>query len=133
MEDELLAKYTYFLGRTETEVHNMDSYKGVKLTFCGKDELGYGMYARLLKLEHDKMFLLHFDRDAGSRVTVQKTYWGNGYAVYKEYQELAKLRSSYMPDFNTDGFCIHTHQFGNVLLELLNDGDLLCVMASINV
>ena len=38
-----------------------------------------------------------------------------------------------MPNFETRSFCITTEKYGNVLFELLNDGNLLCIMASINI
>ena len=132
MDKELLEKYTYFLNRTLQEVKSI-TFNGKKLEFRGEDELGYGMFARRYDIERDKMFLLHFDRDTGNKVTVQKTYWGNGFACYKEYNELAKFRSPYMPNFETRGFCITTEKYGNVLFKLLNDGNLLCIMASINI
>lgn len=134
MEDifDLLYKYTYFLGHTLQEVKS-STFNGKDMIFRGEDELGYGMFARRYDIERDKMFLLHFDRDAGNKVTVQKTYWGNGLACNKEYNELAKMRSTYMPNFQTNGFCVYTEKYGDVLFELLNDGNLLCIMASINV
>lgn len=131
MENQLLRKYTYFLGKTDREVGGM-SYEGRRLNFMGKDELGYGMFEKCYNIDRNKIFLLHFDRDFGNKCTVQKTYW-DGSSVYKELQELSLIRSNYLPNVQTGGFCVHTEQFGQVLFELVPDGDMICVMTSINV
>jgi hypothetical protein len=119
--------FTSFLGMTEKEI-DLNNVFGTDLKKMGKQDLDANMQIILYMLSQQQFFEVILDKDKGSIVVAQKTYWID---IDENYNSLKRIALPIRCDFSA-GFYIQSKKHGKILVEICDNPPAnRCILANI--